>query len=278
MKRVLFFLCAICGLCSAILAEELPIATKWYGVEYVHYDSPNEAMSYIHSLTYELEGDTTINSNKYGKLLLTYKEEKLDNAYRGALRLSADGTKVYYIPSGKINDAPITTEYLLYDFDVKVGDVVKAYAGFNDASCIEMESHDPDYTVVQDWQVTDIKVIDGRKHVFVTNSLTKDNNEWIEGIGTKYILWATGRNCYATGQELRMQRTLCATNGNDVSLYSYDTADMNILNNCTSWEVITTIDNISSSTPASARKFLRDGKLFIEHNGKTYDVTGKQVK
>ena len=284
MKRFLCFLCAVYmyGLYSTILAEEVSIATKWYGVQYVHYDSPNEEMSYIHSLTYTLEGDTTINSIKYSKLLLTYKNGKLDKAYRGALRQSADGTKVYYVPSGKINDAPITKEYLLYDFDVKVGDVVKAYAGFNDASCIEMETYEPDYTIVQDWQVTDVKIIDGRKHVFVTNKsgsyLANAEIEWIEGIGTKYILWSKGRGCYATGPELRMQRTLCATSGDDVSLYSYDVVDMNIINNCTSWEVITSVESVSTNSAASASKFLRNGQLFIKHNGKTYDVTGKEVK
>ena len=277
MKRALFLLCVLCGLQSLAIAEALPQATKWYGVQYVHYPSHNEQLSYIHSISYTLSGDTTINSKIYSQLLLTNKDEKLDAVYRGALRISSNRQQVYFIPSGQIDGAPITKEYLLYDFDVQVGDVVQAYSGFNDASCLELEKQGG-YAVVQDWTVADVKVIDGRKHVKVTN---KDNisNEWIEGVGTKYILWAVGRYCYATGEEKRMQRTLCVQDNMGNTLYSFNTEDLGIRNNCPDyWEVIDSAIDKVVKQPASATKLLRDGQLFIKRDGKTYSVTGQEVK
>ena len=40
----------------------------------------------------------------------------------------------------------------------------------------------------------------------------------------------------------------------------------------------TAINCIETSDHAIGTKFLREGQLFIKHNGKTYDVTGKEVK
>ena len=258
------------------MGTPMPHATTWRGVEYVKYDAPNESQSFTSDVTYTLGGDTTIQRKRYSKLLLTYEREKLVNSYRGAIRQTLDGEKVYYVPNGKINGVANDKEYLLYDFAVKAGDVVKAYNGWEDISCVELYDED---AIMPEWTVTTVPVIAGRRHVYVTN---KDYGDriWIEGVGTKNILWTQGRSCYATGGETRMRRTLCALDSEGKSLNTFNTSDMGIINHCTSWE--TSVEQIkadqSSHQPASATKLLRDGQMYIEHDGKTYSVTGQEVK
>ena len=262
------------------IGHEIPQhATTWRGVECVKYDAPNEDLSFISDVIYTLGGDTTIQLKHYSKLLFTYERGGLVNSYRGAIRQTSDGQKVYYVPSGKINGSANEKEYLLYDFTVTVGDVVKAYNGWEEISCVEFYGED---AITPEWTVTDVQVSNGRKHVYITNE-DYGHKEWIEGVGTKNILWTQQRTCYPTGNESRMRRTLCALDSDGNSLYTFNTDDMGIINHCTSWEYVkTSVEQItadqSSHSPSSATKLLRDGQLFILRDGKTYTVTGQEVK
>ena len=265
MKRVLFFLCAICGLCSAILAEELPIATKWYGVErYVNtYVSEQPQFK---GVAYYLQGDTVINDTTYHALW------RDNGVYFAGLRQSPDGQQVfirlnkeYYSATGEAKD------WLLYKFDVKVNDTIFAfdhsYAGIDPAGQEDIQYR---------WIVKEVKIVDGRKHVIVNGGQTKHDVEWIKGIGTRYIFFEN--NVLDALMGTTSTWALCAVDDEDNTLYSFDTEVIGIRNNCPDWEVINSAIDIITSQPATARKFLRDGQLFIEHNGKTYDVTGKEVK
>ena len=116
-----------------------------------------------------------------------------------SLKISENKQQVYYIPWGSDN------EYLLYDFDVKQGDTVYAYDGFNDISCEEMEKHEQDGSITPAWIVMNEQAIDGRKHILVQNDEYGTTIEWIEGIGTQHILWSRGRSCYATGWQIQFE-------------------------------------------------------------------------
>ena len=267
MKRVLFFLCAICGLCSAILAEEVSIATKWYGIER-YVNTYVSAKPQFKGVTYYMKGDTTINDTTY------YALWRDSGVYCAGLRQSADGQQVFirpdkaYCPLIKGGDK----DWLLYKFDVKVNDTIFAfdhsYAGIDPAGQEDIQYR---------WIVKEVKIVDGRKHVIVNGGQTKHDVEWIEGIGTRYIFFEN--NVLDALMGTTSTWALCAMDSEDNTLYSFPTEDIGIRNLCPDWEVIgSAVESVSTNSAASASKFLRNGQLFIEHNGKIYNVTGKEVK
>ena len=243
-------------------------AVMWYGIQYYHSYPQEEHTPLITNLTYSLEADTLINGKQYHQILFTHEYEHITNAYRGGIRQSEDRQQVYFIPWGA------QTEYLLYNFNVKQGDTVYAYAGFNDISCVEMSEDDPDKTITPAWIVMNVQTIDGRKHIIVKKD--GDNFEWIEGIGTQHILWSEGRTCYATGMEIRFQHTLCAADSEGNILYSFNTDNIGIRNNCEDWEIIETIDYVPSNRSV-ATKILCNDQILIERDDKTYTLTGQRI-
>jgi hypothetical protein len=244
-------------------------ASTWFGFRYYHSYPYEEYTPLITNISYIVGADTLINAKQYRQIRYTHEYEHIINAYRGAIRQSEDRQQVYYIPSGSSN------EYLLYDFDVKQGDTVYAYAGFNDISCEEMVEPDSDRSITPAWIVMKVQTMDGRKHISVQNKEYGDTIEWIEGIGTHYILWPVGRTCYTTGMELQFQHTLCAADSEGKILYSYDTDYLGIHIECQDWEHMA-IEN-TSAISSSATKLLRDGQILILRGDKTYTLTGQEV-
>lgn len=248
-------------------SEELTHAVKWYGVQWCYSPWTPEISPVIASITYFIEGDTTINAIKYCKLFLTNENENITHAYQGAVRESVDGKQVYYVPNESSN------EYLLYDFNVQQGDVVYVYTGFSDNSC-EMDAQlYPDKTITPAWTVLEVQTLDGRKHVRLQDETTT-TIEWIEGVGTQYILWPKGQGCAVSGNIL-LHRTLCAIDNEGETLYTYSTDDLGIRNNCSSWE--TTIDNVQGSRVQS-KKVIRDEHVFIQRGEKVYTLQGQEIR
>ena len=247
-------------------------ATMWYGFQYYQSYPYEGCTPVITDILYGLEGDTLINDKHYRQIRYTNEYENITNVYRGAIRQSEDGQQVYYIPWGS------NLEYLLYDFDVKPNDTIYAYGGFNDISCEELAEIEQDREITPAWVVVSMQTIDGRKHISVQNKEYGVDLEWIEGIGTRHILWAQGRTCYATGLQIQFQHTLCAVDSEGNILYSYDTDYLGIRNNCPDWELIDeAVDNVSNETP-SATKILRDGHLYIIVNEKEYTADGMLIR
>ena len=245
-------------------------ANTWYGILYYHSYPQEEYTPLITNLTYSFGSDTVIDGKLYRQIRYTHEYEHITNAYRGAIRQSEDKQQVYYIPWGS------NKEYLLYAFNVKQGDTVYAYAGFNDKSCEEMAENDPDRTITPGWTVMDVQTIDGRKHILVQNEEYGNTIEWIEGIGTQYILWPIGRTCYPTGMEVQFHHALCAADSEGNILYSYDTDYLGFHNNNCQRESMA-IENRVSPSP-SAAKILPDGQLFIRRGDKTYNAQGTEVR
>lgn len=243
-------------------------ASTWYGIRYVHDYPQKEYTPLITNLTYSLGSDTVIDGKLYRQIRYTHEYEHITNAYRGAIRQSEDGQQVYYIPWGSNN------EYLLYNFDVKQGDIVHAYAGFNDISCEEMA--EPGRSIIPAWTVMSVQTIDGRKHIFVQDEEYGTTIEWIEGIGTQYILWPFGRTCYATGLEVQFHHALCAADNEGNILYSFNTDDLGIRNECPNWQPMA-IEHIHSDSPSAVKTF-HNNQILILRGEKTYTLTGQQLK
>lgn len=259
---VLITLQSIIGVCYC---NEPISATTWYCINrYTHW----EQAPTFSSVTYHLQGDTLFGDTIYKTL------RREDGVYCGAIRKSANGQQVYYRPGeGEEYPPSLGKEYLLYDFDVKVGDTVLAYNGFMDTADEEYSQFSSDHSIMDTLEVTSVEIISDRKHVHVKGSPWQKEGEWIEGIGTRNLLFCKDWNMYA-GAYFSLW-TLCAADSEGNVLYSFDTEHIGIINDCPNWEVLA-VDNIP--TIHSATKHLEDGQLLIEHNGKIYNALGAEVK
>ena len=274
MKKTLFLLSLVLGLSSSIFAESLPQATKWYGVvrsemySWVAESLGKDNAIGFKSMTYYMEGDTTINDTTYHAIW--YK----GNTYYCGLRYDMNRERVYIRPAGSD-----TKDILLFAYDVQVKDTVfaydKSYTGMDPAVIPGDPNYDEYVKTKYRWVVQDVQVIDGRKHVVVKGGESNHTVEWIEGIGTKFVFYEN--NQYGALATTSIY-ALCAVDSEENTLYSFNTEGIGIRNNCPDWEIIdSAIDNVVKQ-PASAAKLLRDGQMFIIHDGKTYSVTGKEVK
>ena len=245
-------------------------ATTWHCVSAYQtvFDDYNVSFT---SATYQLQGDTVFDDTHYKTLCSE------DGTYWGAVRKTDDGKQVYFRPGeggGKF-PASLGKEYLLYDFGVKEGDTTCVYNGFMDTADEEIASIDSNWPVMDSVIVISVQMIDGRKHVLAQQmSEPKRQNEWIEGIGTRNILFCNDRNRYA-GNNYGLY-TLCAADSEGNIIYSFDTDYLGIHNDCPNWTPLA-VDNITTNQP-SASKHLRDGILLIEKNDKLYNAQGKEVK
>ena len=238
-------------------------------------------------VTFRLEGDTVFNN-------VSYKILRQDNGgYRGAVRQTANGNQVYFRPAGG-NGYPAESgnEYLLYDFDVQVGDTVYAYYGFWDTTCEDwlnyFDNTEGNITVTPAWKVTAIQTLDGRRHVQVRGietpiSLSTNIGwtvEWIERIGTTNIIFPMSSGCWVGGNTSTW--TLCVEDGDGNLLYTHDTSHLNSMGNpyvCqshTDVEIVPASDfqHEHNTTPL---KTLDNGRLLIiTPDGEMYDVSGKK--
>ena len=264
MKKVFFTLLLIFFSNAWMVSQtttDVIQATKWHCVD-VNNDLSTNTPSFS-AVTYQLKGDTVFGGTTYQVL------RREDGVYCGALRKSADEKQVYYRP-GELNGTyqpSLGKEYLLYDFDVLAGDTVYAYNGFMDTSCEQAEE-----SVLAKCAVVSVSIKNGRKVVRVKNEQEQET-EWIEGIGTRNILFSKTMHCL-TGYDSFW--TLCATDDEGNTLYSFDTDDLGIHNDCPNWEVLA-MENVRSNKVQST-KFFRDGQLLIECNGKTYNAQGAEVR
>ena len=165
-------------------------------------------------------------------------------------------------------------EYLLYNFDVQTGDTVLAYNGFMDTADEEYTQFYPGYSIVDTLEVTSVEIVNGRKHVYVKGSPWQKEGEWIEGIGTRNLLFCKDWNILAGAYSSLW--TLCAADSDGNILYSFDTEHIGVINDCPNWEVLA-VDNITTNKH-SASMYLKDGVLLIEKNGRIYNALGVSVK
>lgn len=214
----------------------LPVtqATKWYGVLYEAYPYwPGFTEPRLSDSDYSLQGDTVISGKSYSKLCAG------NGNYVGAIRYSASGRQAYYVPKynedylSQIEELEIEkdAEYLLYDLNVKVGDTVRAFSSTIRLPC-GRESLDK-------WVVLDVQTIDGRIHAHVKAMFFGTEVEWIEGIGTPYIVWSGERDCQPTDGSIVRPYTLCAADNAGNILYSYNLEHIGVINECPNWSRIT---------------------------------------
>lgn len=228
---------------------------------------PDEDLYKATTNIYQLGQDTVIENQVYSKL--TYYSSKSatkEQRYVGALRFTED--KKVYIHYDN-------TEYLLYDFDVQIGDTLEIFGGTNYYSDNKTLTH----------IITDIDTLnDGRLHITsdvivrvidggIILEEDRQKQQWIEGVGS-----ADG--IVQNNATLRMGNfvtvLLCAYN-NDECCYTTDNPGYTPLG-CVynEGDVINAVEDVSVSAP-SVQKIIKDGQLLIIRDGKTYNVMGVEV-
>ncbi len=122
---------------------------------------------------YILKEDTSISN-------IAYKKIFVDGFYKGALRESSK--KIYIVPDTSLN------EYVLYDFNLTVGDTIKNPVGGAICSNGPIVINAVDSVLASDGYHRSIRFIYG---------------EWIEGIGSKhYLLNPVQYNCLGGNDNL----------------------------------------------------------------------------
>ena len=277
MVRRVFYIVTLVLTCNlyAISAEydsNPQQAAVWYGVvrKIPPYIINPEMKPSFYSITYYLQGDTSFNDTIYKALYRTGDE------YCAGLRTSNDGMKVYIRPTDNFVRDPwwdkTKTEHLLFDFDVEIGDTISAF----DASYSGIDVMGFDTSIQYRWVVTNVQITEGRKHVWVQGGQTNHMVEWIEGIGSRYILC---ENVYEDALYYNYSIwALCAADEEGNILYTFNTDDIGVGNKNCEWEEIEeSIETLSDNTILYGKR-IQNGLFIIERNGVSYTATGVRIK
>ena len=231
-----------------------------------HSRRPGQPLYGAGTMIYQLEGDTTINQQVYTKLVYTITNySPTEKWYRGALRFTED-KKVYIYYDN--------TEYLLYDFDVQIGDTLDVFAGI----------YFYDFHKTYPHVVTNVnKLDDGRLQVLLDaivrdeylNQEKKFPKTWIEGVGS---VDGIIHNNAIIGVEGNGKSALLCAYHNDECRYTTDNpayVSLGCIYN--EGDDINAVEDICVSAP-SVQKIIKDGQLFILRDGKMYNIMGMEVK
>ena len=230
-----------------------------------HGYRPDMPLYGAYTMMYQLEEDTTINQHTYIKLVYSYTNNSTtENWYSGALRFTEDKKVYIYYDNA---------EYLLYDFNVQVGDTLDVFAGVEYYNFHNIYPHIVTNLVTLD---------DGRLQVYLDaivrdeylNQEEKFPKTWIEGVGSidgivhNNAILGVGGN----GKSL----LLCAYHNNECR-YTTENPEYTPLG-CVynEGDVINAVEDVSVSAP-SVQKIIKDGQLLILRDGKTYNVMGVEV-
>ena len=230
-----------------------------------HGYRPDMPLYGANTMMYQLEEDTTINQHTYIKLVYSYTNNSTtENWYSGALRFTEDKKVYIYYDNA---------EYLLYDFNVQVGDTLDVFAGVEYYNFHNIYPHIVTNVVTLD---------DGRLQVYLDaivrdeylNQEEKFPKTWIEGVGSidgivhNNAILGVGGN----GKSL----LLCAYHNNECR-YTTENPEYTPLG-CVynEGDVINAVESVSVSAP-SVQKIIKDGQLLILRDGKMYNIMGVEV-
>ena len=256
-----------------------PTPTQWNQLEVVlRQMDNNHTILQAETFSYTLEDiSQQVNNKTYFQLARqSTKDTATTKSVVGALHFGKDeDNRVYFLRDG--------VEYILYDFTAEIGDTVEIFAGINNYPQETTYTH-----VVVDKDTTE----DGAcrmflEVVFPEETTTAENAEkvWLAGLGsvdgivhnaakrTSNAHAAPSRS--ASSSETESSVMLCAWR-EDSCLYTTNHPDYDTFG-CVYNQDPTSVEDISTSQ-SSYQKLLRDGQLFIIHDGKTYNVLGVPVE
>ncbi|MBQ9752686.1 MAG: leucine-rich repeat domain-containing protein [Paludibacteraceae bacterium] len=257
-----------------------PTPTQWNQLEVVlRQMDNNHTILQAETFSYTLEDiSQQVNNKTYFQLARqSTKDTATTKSVVGSLHFGKDeDNRVYFLRDG--------VEYVLYDFTAEIGDTVEIFAGINNYPQETTYTH-----VVVDKDTTE----DGACRMFLevvfpdeTNT-TAENAEkvWLAGLGSLdgivHNAAKRASNAHAapsrsaSSSETESSVMLCAWR-EDSCLYTTNHPDYDTFG-CVYNQDPTAVEDISTSQ-SSYQKLLRDGQLFIIHDGKTYNVLGVPVE
>ena len=256
-----------------------PTPTQWNQLELDLREMENgTTILRSETFSYTLENDSVVANDKifYQLARQSTKDTATTKSFVGALHFGKDeDNRVYFLRDG--------VEYVLYDFTAEPGDTVEVFAGINNYPQETTYTH-----VVVDKDTTE----DGAcrmflEVVFPEETTTAENAEkvWLAGLGsvdgivhnaakrTSNAHAAPARSVHSSDTQTSVM--LCAWR-DDNCLYTTDHPDYDTLGCVYNIDEMTAVEDIH--TFPSYQKLLRDGQLFIIHEGKTYNVMGIAVE
>lgn len=252
MKKV--FLSVVFCCLTALHIFAAPVwANQWNVLEF-RYNFATNDLDDLTSYIYKLVGDTTIAANIYSKMVYYPSSEPQKQKYVCAMRTTEDGKAYVYYGNA---------EYLLYDFNVKVTEVLYTFWGPNAI----------DYGPVYKDSVVNISTLaDGRKKIDVERlgEQCRFLHTWIEGIGSNAGVIYPG-SCAAGSFGYAL---LCAYH-DDECIYTTDNSEFSIYG-CEYNQTETAVSNTQARS-CSATKWIKDGLIFINYNGKICNVLGVEM-
>lgn len=211
---------------------------------------------------YQLGKDTIINHLMYSKLNVHYSKDENVAFYIGAVRFTND-KKVYI----HYEDA----EYLLYDFNVQVGDVIEVFSGIQNYGQTHTYTHTiTDVTPREDGRL----LVESEIELKDDNHTLKVKKQWIEGIGSTDGITHNVSSLMESGVH---QVLLCAYH-DDECMYTTDDPKYMPLGCVYNGEDSSNAVGNTSVSQSSATKIIKEGQLLILRDGKTYNVMGVEVK
>lgn len=211
---------------------------------------------------YQLGKDTIINHQTYSTLNVHYSKDENIGFYIGALRFT-DDQKVYI----HYEDS----EYLLYDFNVQVGDVIEVFSGIQNYGQTHTYTHTiTDVTPREDGRL----LVESEIELKDDNHTLKVKKQWIEGIGSTDGITHNVSSLMESGVH---QVLLCAYH-DDECMYTTDDPKYMPLGCVYNGEDSSNAVGNTSVSQSSATKIIKEGQLLILRDGKTYNVMGVEVK
>jgi hypothetical protein len=256
-----------------------PTPTQWNQLELDLRKMENgNTILYAETFNYTLENDSIVANGKtfYQLARQSTKDTATTKSFVGALHFGKDeDNRVYFLRDG--------VEYVLYDFTAEPGDTVEIFAGINNYP------QETTYTHVVTGKDT---LENGACRMFLevvfpeeTTTATNAEKVWLAGLGsidgivhntatrTSNAQAAPSRSAHSSDTQTSVM--LCAWR-DDNCLYTTDHPDYDTLGCVYNIDEMTAIEDIH--TFPSYQKLLRDGQLFIIHEGRTYNVMGIAVE
>ncbi len=215
MKKLLFFIFMLAFLANIKGQDYIPFPssnTLWSE----HYRAPvSTSLTSYYYRNILADKDTSIGAKTYHQLFYSHSDtiysENSSVVYNGGIRES--GQQVYFLPKDSL------TEYLLYDFSLQFGDVIKYdYSVFSNKYGLgEIDS-------LRVSKVDSVLIIDGtyRKRIYFTpiccpNSTPYLWASWIEGVGNNMGLLCPISDLPTNGINYTL---VCLKNNNEYIYYN----------------------------------------------------------
>ena len=257
-----------------------PTPTQWFIVEInqeVIYKLPaqrldKEESSILSAETfiYTLENDSLrVNGKKYFNLSRYSSKESPDTKVNvGALHFENDNRVWFYHDNA---------EYLLYDFSAEVGDTLQLFAGIHNYPTDSVYTH---VVTAKDTLEDGIArvTLDAILYEHVDGQLTEQHWEkvWLAGLGsTDGIVHNSAKRASKARNNIEQSHVMLCAWRDDECLYTTNHPDF-INVGCEYNHDFTAVEDVHTSG-TQYQKIIRDGHLYIIHNGGIYNVLGINI-